>query len=48
MININLIAERRAKRLREMNIIRWSSMFVVVVLVAMIGLNVAAGISLAT
>lgn len=43
MININLIAERRAKRLREMIILRWSSMVVVVVLFAMIGLNVVAG-----
>jgi len=42
MININLIAERRAKRLREMNIIRWSSMAVVLVLVSMIVINVYA------
>ncbi|MEI7834699.1 MAG: PilN domain-containing protein [bacterium] len=40
MININLIAERRAKRLREMNIIRWSSIGVFMVLVGMIGLNI--------
>lgn len=46
MININLIAERRAKRLREMIIIRWSSLCVVIVLVGMIGLNVFSMFSL--
>ncbi len=46
MININLIAERRAKRLREMNIIRWSAMGVFLVLVGMIGLNLFSGLTL--
>ena len=39
MININLIAERRARKVREMNILRWSGMGVFLVLLAMVALN---------
>lgn len=40
MININLIAERRARKLREMRILRWSVFGLGVLLLAMVVLNV--------
>lgn len=42
MININLIAERRARKLREMATIRWSVIGLVLLFLLMLGLNVAA------
>lgn len=42
MININLIAERRAQRIREMRYLQGAGLGVVVLLVLMVGLNVTA------
>jgi len=39
MININLIAERRAHKIREMTILRWSGIGVFLVLLVMAALN---------
>ena len=40
MININLIAERRLRKLREMTILRWASLGVFLVLLVMVTLNI--------
>jgi Tfp pilus assembly protein PilN len=45
MININLIAERRARKIREMAILRMSSLAVVIVVVFAVALNALAGYS---
>lgn len=42
MININLIAERRARKLREMATVRWSVIGLVLLFLLMLGLNIAA------
>jgi Tfp pilus assembly protein PilN len=39
MININLIADRRAKKVREKTIVRLSGLAIVIVLIAMLGMN---------
>lgn len=41
MININLIAERRARKLREMATVRWSVIGLVLLFLLMLGLNIA-------
>ncbi|MHB0935852.1 MAG: PilN domain-containing protein [Armatimonadota bacterium] len=41
MININLIAERRARKLREMATLRWSIIGLVLLFLLMLGLNIA-------
>jgi len=40
MLNINLIAERRARKLREMITLRWSVIGLALLLILMLGLNV--------
>ena len=42
MININLIAERRTRKLREMATVRWSVIGLVLLFLLMLGLNIAA------
>lgn len=46
MININLIAERRAQKLRQMILMRWSVFGLCVLLLLMVGLNIAQWFSL--
>ena len=41
IININLIAERRARKLREMSTLRWSVIGLGVLLLLMVSLNIA-------
>lgn len=42
MININLIAERRARKIREMTILRMSSFGIITLVIAMVLLNIYA------
>lgn len=42
MLNINLIAERRSRKLREMMTLRWSMIGLVLLLLLMLGFNITA------
>jgi Tfp pilus assembly protein PilN len=42
MININLIAERRARKIREMNILRWGAIGIVLLAIIIIVFNMSA------
>ncbi len=45
-ININLIAERRARKMREVMVLRWSTMGVLFVILLMISMNVIAAVEM--